>query len=60
MNIEKRPFGQTKDGKEVDLYMLKDGGISVEIITYGAAIRCINVPVAGIVGSRDPDSSSTT
>jgi len=47
MTMEKRPFGQTKDGKTVDLYTLKDGDISVEIITYGAAIRCINIPVAG-------------
>jgi aldose 1-epimerase len=51
MTIEKRPFGETKDGKAVDLYTLKDGGVSVEIITYGAAIRCIHVPVAG--GTRD-------
>ena len=51
MTIEKSPFGQTKDGKSVDLYILKDGGVSVEIITYGAAIRSIHVPVAG--GTRD-------
>jgi aldose 1-epimerase len=51
MTIEKRPFGNTKDGKAVDLYTLQDSGFSVEIITYGAAIRCINVPVAG--GVRD-------
>jgi len=47
MLIEKRPFGHTHDGKEVDLYVLKDSGYTVEIITYGAAIRCILVPVAG-------------
>ena len=51
MIIEKRPFGHTKDGREVDLYMLKDSGFIVEIITYGAAIRSIHVPVAG--ESRD-------
>ena len=51
MIIEKQPFGQTKDGKEVDLYILKDSGYIVEIITYGAAIRSIHVPVAG--GMRD-------
>ena len=51
MTIEKSPFGQTKDGKEVDLYTLKDSGFSVEIITYGATIRSIHVPVAG--GTRD-------
>ena len=47
MTIEKSPFGQTKDGKPVDLFTLKDGSFTVEIITYGAAIRSINVPVAG-------------
>jgi len=47
MTIERSPFGQTKDGKTVDLYTLKDNGYSVEIITYGAAIRSIHVPVAG-------------
>ena len=47
MVIEKRPFGHTRDGKEVELYALKDSGYTVEIITYGAAIRAIHVPVAG-------------
>jgi len=51
MTIEKRTFGQTKDGKAVELYELKDSGVTVEIITYGAAIRSIIVPVAG--GTRD-------
>ena len=51
MTIKKGPFGQTKDGKSVELYTLEDGGISVEIITYGAAIRSIVVPVNG--GKRD-------
>jgi len=51
MTIEKRPFGHTHDGKEVELYTLKDSGYTVEIITYGAAIRSIHVPVAG--GIRD-------
>ncbi|MCL2821428.1 MAG: galactose mutarotase [Oscillospiraceae bacterium] len=49
MTINKSPFGQTKDGKNVDLYTLTDGDYSVEIITYGAAIRSINVPVGGVV-----------
>ena len=51
MTIEKRPFGRTKDGKEVEMYTLQDRGYTVEIITYGAAIRSIHVPVAG--GTRD-------
>jgi aldose 1-epimerase len=45
MTIERRPFGQTKDGKSVDLYQLKDGGMTVEIITLGAIIRSISVPI---------------
>ncbi|MCL2425504.1 MAG: galactose mutarotase [Oscillospiraceae bacterium] len=51
MTIEKCTFGQTKDGKEVELYTLRDNGHSVEIITYGASIRSINVPVGE--GKRD-------
>jgi len=51
MTIEKGLFGKTKDGKDVELYTLRDSGFSVEIITYGASIRSINVPVAG--GTRD-------
>jgi len=43
MTIAKRSFGQTKDGIPVDLYTLKDSGVSVEVITYGASIRSIIV-----------------
>lgn len=49
MTIDKRPFGKTKNGEAVELFTLKDGDASVEIITYGAAIRSINVPVGGKV-----------
>ena len=49
MTIERSMFGQTKDGKAVDLYTLYDAGFSVEIITYGAAIRSIFVPVDGSI-----------
>ena len=51
MTIEKRSFGETKAGEKVDLFVLQDGEFVVEIITYGAAVRSINVPVAG--GFRD-------
>ena len=47
MTIQKRPFGHTKTGEAVELYTLQDSGCSIEIITYGAAIRSIHVPVAG-------------
>jgi aldose 1-epimerase len=49
MTIEKKPFGQTKDGKSVEQYTLSDKGIAVEIITLGAIIRSIQVPVGGTV-----------
>ena len=45
MIIEKQSFGRTKNGTEVELYTLKESGYIVEIITYGAAIRSIHVPV---------------
>ena len=45
MTIDKLPFGQTKNGEPVELYRLKDAGFTVDIITYGAAIRSICVPV---------------
>lgn len=51
MTIEKREFGKTKDGTPTECYTLSDSGMSVEIITYGAAIRSINVPAGG--GTRD-------
>ena len=50
--IIKKPFGTTPDGKAVDLYRLTDkNGFSVELITYGGAVRSIAVPVSG--GSVD-------
>jgi len=51
ITIEKQPFGQTKAGEAVDLYIMKDGDFAVEIITYGASIKSIHVPVDG--GTRD-------
>ena len=51
MTIEKSIFGKTKDGNEVEQYTLRDNGYSVDIITYGAAIRSIHVPVGD--GVRD-------
>jgi len=49
MTIEKKPFGQTKNGVAVELYSLIDAGFTVDIITYGAAIRSICVPVGDTV-----------
>lgn len=42
--ITKSIFGKTDDGKQVDLYTLKNGDAEVNIITYGGAIQSIKVP----------------
>lgn len=47
MTINQSDFGKTKDGVAVEQYTLTDNGISVDIITYGAAIRAIRLQVHG-------------
>ena len=42
--ITKQLFGYTDEGKQVDLYTLKNGEAEVNIITYGGAIQSIKVP----------------
>jgi len=45
MNIEKKSFGSTPDGKEVFMYTLKNHhGMEVDIISYGAIITAIRIP----------------
>lgn len=41
---EKRFFGTTREGEAVDQYTLRQGGLSCDIITYGAALRALRVP----------------
>ena len=44
-SVDKTPFGNTHDGKAVDLYTLtNDRGASVKFIAYGGIITAINVP----------------
>jgi len=39
------PFGTTKDGKEVQLYTLRNShGMTVKVMTYGAVIYSLEVP----------------
>ena len=41
----KEPFGKTKDGKEVDIYTLKNkNGAIAKIMTYGALVTELHVP----------------
>ena len=44
-SVDKTPFGNTQDGKAVDLYTLtNDRGASIKFIAYGGIITAINVP----------------
>ncbi len=42
--MEKTPFGVMPDGTPVDLYTLRAGALSCDIITYGGALRALRVP----------------
>ncbi len=44
--IEKMDFGKTPDGTPVELYVLKNGQMTVKVITYGAIVTEIHVPDA--------------
>ena len=45
MNIEKKAFGKTDDGKNVDLYTLTNtNGLKTEIMNYGGIVRMLYVP----------------
>ncbi len=43
-SLSKMIFGKTRDGKPVDLYVLKNGQITVKVMTYGAIITEIDTP----------------
>ena len=42
--VTKASFGTTKDGKDVELYTLKDADLEVKIMTFGARIQSIIAP----------------
>lgn len=44
MSVERHPFGTTKDGREVEVFILRCGAMEVEILTYGGIIRTLRVP----------------
>jgi aldose 1-epimerase len=45
MSIEKKTFGKTEDGKEVDLYTLtNDNGLIAQITNYGGIVTSLQVP----------------
>ena len=42
--IEKKPFGKTASGEDVDLYTLRNGKAEVSIATWGATVTSLRVP----------------
>jgi len=42
--LSKLAYGATPEGKSVDLYVLKNGHLTVKIMTYGATITSIETP----------------
>ncbi|HTC54927.1 MAG TPA: aldose epimerase family protein [Candidatus Sulfotelmatobacter sp.] len=42
--VSKQPFGQTPEGRPVDIYSLADGKIEVGIITYGGIVVSLRTP----------------
>ena len=44
MSVERKPFGATKDGREVELLTLRCGAMEAEILTFGATVRALRVP----------------
>ena len=44
MSITQQPYGKTTDGKEVSLYTLTNGKITVKIINYGGIVTELWVP----------------
>jgi aldose 1-epimerase len=42
--MEKKPFGKTASGEEVDIYTLRNGSAEISITTWGAAVTAVRVP----------------
>jgi len=43
--MRKRPFGKTSDGREIDLYLLRNSnGVEIEITNYGGIVVSLRVP----------------
>jgi aldose 1-epimerase len=43
-SLEKHDFGKTSDGTPVALYVLKNGRMTVKVMTYGAIVTELHVP----------------
>ena len=43
-DCERRPFGLTPEGEAVDCFTLRRGALACEVLSWGAALRCLRVP----------------
>ena len=41
MAVERASFGASADGRAIEKYTLRQGALTAEIITYGAALRAL-------------------
>ena len=44
MAVLKEPFGTTRDGRDVEKYILRCGALEAEVLTYGATLRALRAP----------------
>ena len=44
MAVSKEPFGVTRDGRTVEKFTLRCGGLEAEALTYGGVLRALRVP----------------
>lgn len=44
MSIERIAFGTTAEGQPVERFILRNGPMEMEVVTYGGAIRALRVP----------------
>ena len=50
MAVLKESFGTTRDGREVETYILRCGALEAEVLTYGATLRVLRVPDRNLEG----------
>ncbi len=45
--MPRRPFGLLADGREVEVLTLRAGGLEARVLTYGAILHALSLPVRG-------------
>ena len=45
MSIERKNFGQTSSGEDVELYLLSNqNGMTLKVMTYGGIVQAVTLP----------------